>query len=61
VIVVRRSRPAKEAQRTFQKTLDAAREQYDSEQRAHRTAHSSLKHQYEKVGDHWEPKDGKQD
>jgi cation transport regulator ChaB len=52
-------RSPKEAQRTFQKTLDAAHEQYDSEERAHRTAYSSLKHQYEKVGDHWEPKDGK--
>lgn len=31
----------------------------DSEERAHRAAYSSLKHEFEKVGDHWEPKDGK--
>ena len=51
---VKRS-PAK-AQRTFAKTLEAAHAQYDSEERAHRTAYSSLKHSFEKVGDHWEPK-----
>ncbi len=47
--------PAK-AQRTYAKTLESAHEQYDSEERAHRTAISSLKHSFEKVGDHWEPK-----
>lgn len=47
--------PAK-ARRTFAKTLEAAHEQYDSEERAHRTAFASLKHGFEKVGDHWEPK-----
>lgn len=52
-------RSPKKAQRTFQKTLDSAHEQYDSEERAHRAAYSSLKHEFEKVGDHWEPKDGK--
>lgn len=51
---VRRS-PAK-AQRTFRKTLKSAHEQYDSEERAHRTAFAALKHSFEKVGDHWEPK-----
>ncbi|MDP9020326.1 MAG: ChaB family protein [Actinomycetota bacterium] len=50
--------PAK-AQRTFEKTLESAHEQYDSEERAHRTAYSALKHSFEKVGDHWEPKDEK--
>ncbi len=50
--------PAK-AQRTFAKTLDSAHEQYDDEQRAHQTAYASLKHSFEKVGDHWEPKDQK--
>ncbi len=50
--------PAK-AQRTFEKTLESAHEQYDSEERAHRTAYSALKHSFEKVGDHWEPKDHK--
>lgn len=50
--------PAK-AQRTFEKVLDAAHEEYDSEERAHRTAYAALKHSFEKVGDHWEPKDEK--
>ena len=54
---IRRS-PAK-AQRTFEKTLESAHERYDSEQRAHRTALAALKHSFEKVGDHWEPKDRK--
>ena len=52
-------RSPKKAQRTFEKTLDSAHEEYDSEERAHRTAYSSLKHSFEKVGDHWEPKDEK--
>ncbi|HEV2811586.1 MAG TPA: ChaB family protein [Acidimicrobiales bacterium] len=52
-------RSPKKAQRTFAKTLDSAYEQYDDEQRAHRTAYASLKHSFEKVGDHWEPKDEK--
>lgn len=52
-------RSPKEAQRTFEKALDSAHEEYDSEERAHRTAYAALKHSYEKVGDHWEPKDEK--
>jgi cation transport regulator ChaB len=47
--------PAK-AQRQFAKTHDAAAEQYGEGERAHRTAYASLKHNFEKVGDHWEPK-----
>jgi cation transport regulator ChaB len=47
--------PAK-AQRTYAETLDSAHEQYDSEERAHRTAFAAVKHSFEKVGDHWEPK-----
>ena len=47
--------PAK-ARRTYAKTLESAHAQYDDEERAHRTALSSLKHSFEKVGDHWEPK-----
>jgi len=47
--------PAK-AQRTYAKTLRSAHQEYDSEERAHRTAIASLKHSFEKVGDHWEPK-----
>jgi cation transport regulator ChaB len=50
--------PAK-AQRTFAETHDAAVEQYGEGERAHRTAFASLKRGYEKVGDHWEPKDEK--
>lgn len=50
--------PAK-AQRTYAKTLDSAEEQYGDGERAHRTAIASLKHSFEKVGDHWEPKDEK--
>lgn len=45
------------AQRTYEKALDSAHEQYDSEEAAHRVAYSALKHTHEKVGDHWEPKD----
>jgi cation transport regulator ChaB len=47
------------AQRTYANALDSAHEQYDDESRAHRTAYAALKHSYEKVGDHWEPKDSK--
>ena len=50
--------PAK-AQRTYEKALDSAHDEYDSEERAHRTAYAALKHSFEKVGDHWEPKDEK--
>lgn len=48
-----------EAQRTFAKTHDSAVEQYGEGERAHRTAFAALKHSYEKVGDHWEPKERK--
>ena len=52
-------RSPKKAQRTYQKALDSAHETYEDEERAHRTAYSALKHSFEKVGDHWEPKDEK--
>ena len=45
------------AQRTFAKAHDAAAEQYGDEERAHRVAYSAVKHSFEKVGDHWEPKE----
>jgi cation transport regulator ChaB len=51
---IRRS-PAK-AQRTFAKAHGAAAEEYGDGRRAHQTAYAALKHAYEKVGDHWEPK-----
>lgn len=47
------------AQRTFAKAHDSAAEEYGDGERAHRTAYSALKHTHEKVGDHWEPKNGK--
>jgi cation transport regulator ChaB len=53
-------RSPRKAQRTFAKTLDSALETYDGdEERAHRTAYAAVKHSYEKVGNHWEPKDEK--
>jgi cation transport regulator ChaB len=50
--------PAK-AQRTWIEAHDSAVEEYGEGERAHRTAYSALKHTFEKVGDHWEPKEGK--
>ena len=50
-------RSPKKVQDTYEKTLDSAHEQYDSEERAHRTAWSAVKHIAEKRGDHWELKD----
>src|ERR671911_1959729 len=50
-------RSPKKVQRTYEKTLDSAHEQYDSEERAHRTAWDAVKHIAEKKGDHWELKD----
>jgi hypothetical protein len=46
------------AQRTWVKTFDSAMETYGSGARARRAAFASLKHTHQKVGDHWEPKDG---
>jgi cation transport regulator ChaB len=54
---LKRSSP--KAQRTYAKTHDSAAEQYGDSERAHRTAYASLKHSFEKVGDHWEKKDRK--
>lgn len=50
-------RSPEKAQRQFAKTHDSAVEQYGEGERAHRTAYASVKHNFEKVGDHWEPKD----
>ena len=52
-------RSPKKVQDTYAKTLDSAHETYDSEERAHRTAFSAVKHVAEKKGDHWELKDEK--
>ncbi|MEW6582868.1 MAG: ChaB family protein [Actinomycetota bacterium] len=51
---LRRS-PAK-AQRTWAKAHDSAVRTYGEGELAHRTAYAVLKHSFEKVGDHWEPK-----
>jgi cation transport regulator ChaB len=51
-------RSPEKAQRTYAETHDAAVDQYGEGERAHRTAFASLKHSFEKVGDHWEPKEG---
>lgn len=51
-------RSDRKAQDTFAKTYDSALESYDKDEgRAARAAYASLKHSYEKVGDHWEAKD----
>jgi cation transport regulator ChaB len=52
-------RSPKKVQDTYAKTLDSAHETYDSEERAHRTAFSAVKHVAEKKGDHWELKEEK--
>ena len=49
-------RSPKKAQETWIKTHDAAVKEDGEGERAHRTAFASLKHSFEKVGDHWEPK-----
>src|ERR671914_1383946 len=51
------ARSPRKVQRTYEKALDSAHEQYDSEERAHRTAYAAVKHIAEKKGDHWELKD----
>lgn len=51
-------RSPKKAQDTYEKTLENAEQEYDGDEaRAHRVAWDSVKHSFEKVGDHWEPKD----
>ncbi len=40
------------------KDRHAAVREYGEGERAHRTAYGALKHSFEKVGDHWEPKEG---
>ena len=50
--------PAK-AQATYIHTLESAEETHGDGEAAHRIALSALKHSFEKVGDHWEPKQHK--
>lgn len=52
-------RSSKKAQRTWIKAHDSAVETYGEGERAHRTAYAALKHEFQKVGDHWEPKEEK--
>ena len=49
-------RSPKKVKDTYEATLDSAHEQYDNEERAHRTAWGSVKNIAEKKGDHWELK-----
>ena len=49
-------RSPKKAQRTYIKAHDSAVDEYGEGERAHRTALAAVKHSFEKVGDHWEPK-----
>ncbi|MDN0199116.1 ChaB family protein [Streptomyces sp. S.PNR 29] len=51
-------RSPRDAQRTWIKAHDSAVDQYGEGERAHRVAFGALKHKYEKVGDHWERKEG---
>lgn len=51
-------RSPEKAQETWVKTHDSAVQEYGEGERAHRTAFGAVKHSFEKVGDHWEPKEG---
>jgi cation transport regulator ChaB len=51
-------RSPKKAQDTWVRTRDSAIGTYGEGERARRTAYAALKHSYEKVGDHWERKEG---
>ena len=52
------ARSGAKARRTWREAHDSAVDSYGEGERAHRTAFAALKHTHEKVGDHWEPKDG---
>ena len=51
-------RSPKKAQRTFAKAHDSAASEYGDEKRANQVAWAAVKHAFEKVGDHWEKKEG---
>jgi hypothetical protein len=53
------ARSPKKAQNTYIETLEAAEKQHGDGEAAHRIALASLKHSFEKVGDHWERKQKK--
>ena len=50
------ARSPKKAQETYIHTLEAAEKDHGDGEAAHRIALASLKHSFEKVGDHWEAK-----
>ncbi len=51
------ARSDQHAQDIWAERLDSAVESYGEGERSHRTVFAALKHQYEKVGDHWERKE----
>jgi hypothetical protein len=51
------ARSPEKAQDTYMHTLESAEEVHGDGEAAHRIAFGSLKHSFEKVGDHWEAKE----
>ena len=51
------ARSSPKAKATYMHTLEAAEHVHGDGEAAHRIAFASLKHSFEKVGDHWEQKD----
>lgn len=51
------ARSPEKAQDTYMHTLESAEKVHGDGEAAHRIAFGSLKHSFEKVGDHWEAKD----
>jgi len=49
-------RSPRHAQEVYSAALSSAIDSYGDGRRAHMTAFAALKHEFEKVGDHWEPK-----
>lgn len=52
-------RSPEKAQETYLHTLTSAEQSHGDGEAAHRIAFAALKHSFEKVGDHWEPKEQK--
>jgi cation transport regulator ChaB len=50
-------RSPRKAQDTWVAAHDSALETYGPGRRAQQTAYAAVKHSFEKVGDHWEPKE----
>jgi hypothetical protein len=53
------ARSSNAVQRTWTSTHESAVAEYGEGERAHRVAFASVKHSFEKVGDHWERKAGR--